>query len=1604
MSVLGQEYAESVHSEMKQTSIFSLFCESCTTTKLAGKILRTLVVVFNILIWFAGCAVVSVSVWLLFIDHAMQNYYLTFPILNTGLFIVLGAGILLLVISFVGTCGANMKSQMLVTLSMIAILLITVAEVVGLIFFVQNQQAIRVELKNWYDDKFLQYTEVEKSKATVDHIQKTLECCGLSKSTDFINRLPNITAPPSSCNGRQTLEANRVTQPIHPIGCQEKLKVFANLLLNGWPIWFSVSILMIMEVGAFLSAMLYLLYLIRRGRYEYDDDDIDDESELIGYSADDVVSLKGLEEFAKTFPLLGDLPKPKIIRIVRSSKSAEFGFQVMFDDIRNCHVIVSVQQESIADFASLKTGSQLIEINGLMAHTASSEEIQYKLDLSGKEIRLLVVDAMACVMYEERNVEINLRNVEGVTDESIEYRPRLCKIVKGDSGFGFHLLYLEDRNGEYIEDVTTNGAAEKAGLKIGDRILEVNGVNIEKERSRDVVERIRMSGSAVYLLVVDPKTDGFYRKKAVSITASLAADYFAGRIAPTIPTPKPKRKRKSEVKPRYCRLLKRPMEEFGLYVVIDNSRIGQVIRWVDCGGAADRAGLRIGDRIVEVNGQNVEYEPHQRLISAIGLSKNAAHLIVVDEDYDRAYKRNKPRLCRIFKDSDVFGFGIEYIAENDGHYITDVEPNGPAERAGLKVGDRAIQINGVNIDRRSHDDVLSRLRSCEGQVVLLVIDHKSAKHYKRISEFKQTGMDDIDYDAISIPDEPVFIPKDSESELFRTPAVSMADSISMTETKSYASIRSDASLKNDQRKGLMRAGEPRKCTIRKNDNEEHGFFLAIDRDRNGQIIRRVVKGGPADRAGLCDGDRILIVNNEPVETLDHEEVVSRIRECGNVITLTVIDERSDNFTVKPRPYLYRVMKDKGGYGFYLWYDDKGHFVQEITTGSPADKAGLCSGDRLVEINGINIENETHEDVFYRIKACVNVVTMLALDTKTYVYCKKNGIEINARTAEGRFSGETGWSEGDTKKDETVKIQEQKKKKVQHEVVLRKDRNEEGYGFHLAFSNSFSGDDNGLGGHVVHWVGKGGPADLAGVRDGDKIISVNGTNVIEEDHEQVMVRIHANGQNTVRLGIEYIEDVKPPHDVEIYKENESFGFCLWFDENGHYIEDVTIGSTADRAGLKIGDRLIQVNQKNVESETHDATVELVRSSKDVVVLNVVNVRKEEVRKLTVVRTCHVSKYAGSYGFSIQEDVRGLYIEFVKPSSPAEHAGLHMGDRLVEINGQSAEGLELSSAIRMIIQSQSSIDIMVLSSKKETTKSKTSNPGLKLSRVVDNPSTTSIFHQLLGKEEIDYVVEKREYGNAREGEKKGTDLRSSENKPKREMPTKVSTLRKHGNKKMKRTSSIKKKKGIKLNKKNTTLKTKYTKGDVNVVFEDEEAEKSSEEGGFLDFTLKKVEKHLTKGRTKSQKKRSFSDKSEQLEGSGSTGKNILVDGNNVQFTRKVPKFHLATSGTLRWKFDETDSRRPGHIVTRTIGEEESFKKVPRVEDIDEENEIQTCGPFDSETTPTNILPDDDLMMISENTELNIPSKEMPVNDGGVVRNENEDFSKKMFSKDVTDEIMI
>ena len=78
------------------------------------------------------------------------------------------------------------------------------------------------------------------------------------------------------------------------------------------------------------------------------------------------------------------------------------------------------------------------------------------------------------------------------------------------------------------------------------------------------------------------------------------------------------------------------------------------------------------------------------------------------------------------------------------------------------------------------------------------------------------------------------------------------------------------------------------------------------------------------------------------------QIISRIRQSGNTVAFTVVDEKSDCSMLQGKPFLFRIRKNHvGGYGFYLWYDENGHYVEDVTLNSPADKAGRFAKKSIV---------------------------------------------------------------------------------------------------------------------------------------------------------------------------------------------------------------------------------------------------------------------------------------------------------------------------------------------------------------------------------------------------------------------------------------------------------------------------------------------------------------------------------------------------------------------------------------------------------------------------------------------------------------------------------
>ena len=76
------------------------------------------------------------------------------------------------------------------------------------------------------------------------------------------------------------------------------------------------------------------------------------------------------------------------------------------------------------------------------------------------------------------------------TDETGSRRPmvRLCHLRAWTdfTGYGFNLFAIKGRHGHYVRYIESGSPAEAGGLRVGDRIIEVNAINISSENHQQV--------------------------------------------------------------------------------------------------------------------------------------------------------------------------------------------------------------------------------------------------------------------------------------------------------------------------------------------------------------------------------------------------------------------------------------------------------------------------------------------------------------------------------------------------------------------------------------------------------------------------------------------------------------------------------------------------------------------------------------------------------------------------------------------------------------------------------------------------------------------------------------------------------------------------------------------------------------------------------------------------------------------------------------------------------------------------------------------------------------------------------------------------------------
>ncbi|NWW11969.1 NHRF1 protein, partial [Oreocharis arfaki] len=301
---------------------------------------------------------------------------------------------------------------------------------------------------------------------------------------------------------------------------------------------------------------------------------------------------------------------------------------------------------------------------------------------------------------------------------------RLCRLERGPDGYGFHLHGEKGKPGQFIRLVEAGSPAERSGLRAGDRLLEVDGENVEGESHQQVVERIRAAAGAVSLLVVDSTAeDQLPKRGGADAEPPVVGGQFSHRLFPL----------QEELRPRLCHMKKGP-DGYGFNLHSDKSRPGQYVRAVDPGSPAEAAGLAPQDRIIEVNGVCMEGKQHSDVVAAIKASGDETRLLVVDALTDEFFKK-----CKVVpSEQHLTGPLPEPVAngdtgkENGGEPQSDSVSESPSSPAPL-----ATSLNSSETHSEPHTQEADKRHSASGSLLDLDIPLAVAKeraHQKRTSK------------------------------------------------------------------------------------------------------------------------------------------------------------------------------------------------------------------------------------------------------------------------------------------------------------------------------------------------------------------------------------------------------------------------------------------------------------------------------------------------------------------------------------------------------------------------------------------------------------------------------------------------------------------------------------------------------------------------------------------------------------------------------------------------------------------------------------------------------------------------------------------------------
>ncbi|KYM97224.1 Multiple PDZ domain protein [Cyphomyrmex costatus] len=406
------------------------------------------------------------------------------------------------------------------------------------------------------------------------------------------------------------------------------------------------------------------------------------------------------------------------------------------------------------------------------------------------------------------------------------------------------------------------------------------------------------------------------------------------------------------------------------------------------------------------------------------------------------------------------------------------------------------------------------------------------------------------------------------------------------------------------------------------DRRGLGISLAGHKDRNRMavfICGLNPKGAAHKNGGLLIGDEILEVNGYVLQGRCHLNASALIKGMAGTLFKIIVYRRSkavDDIAVKPivqfPPTLddvyidfkkYKGVRDvrvkKSQYGLGIMIIEGKHlavgqgiFVSDIQEGSAAEQAGLQVGDMILAVNLDSLLGRTYDEATELLKKAEGVVKLVVCNPNENKEQKQKDkvkeLKDDLSTSVAQKTPQKTGKEPVEPEEKKVR-QDPKTCKVEvgkeATIEFQKDKNQ-GIGFYIA-----GGSNTPCNGVFVLDVSPEGAAGKDGrLQPGDQILNIGNESFTEIEHDKARETVLKQAPGTIMMTVLRHEKPAEEYEVEIQKKSgKGAGLCFaaFWSNKGVYVKELTAGGQAIETGkICKGDQLVAIGGLDVRDASLD----------------------------------------------------------------------------------------------------------------------------------------------------------------------------------------------------------------------------------------------------------------------------------------------------------------------------------------------------------------------------------------------------------------------------------